>query len=78
MKARMFGQPLGDVVMLMGAVIVHNQVQVQATGDLSIKLAQKLQIFLMSMTLPRTETTTPRFDQLILFFMFDLDDPSPV
>src|SRR6267154_5764231 len=50
MKARMLDQPLGDVVMLMGAVIVQYQMQVQAAGDLSIKLAKKLQIFLMSMT----------------------------
>src|SRR6266446_770940 len=50
MKARMLDQPLGNVVMLMGAVIVQYQVQVQTAGDLSIKLAQELQIFLMSMT----------------------------
>src|SRR5258706_6658179 len=50
MEARMLDQPLGDVVMLMGAVIVQYQVQVQAAGDLSVKLAEKLQIFLMSMT----------------------------
>src|SRR6266540_1201117 len=50
MKARMLDQPLGDIVMFMGAVIIHYQMQVQATGDLSIKFAQELQIFLMSMT----------------------------
>src|SRR6202521_5819649 len=50
MKARMLDQPLGNVVMLMGAVIVQYQMQVQAAGDLSIKFAQELQILLMSMT----------------------------
>ena len=50
MKPRMLGQPIRDLVMLMWAVIVYHQVQLQSTGCGSIKLAQELQIFLMSMT----------------------------
>src|SRR5207247_8837733 len=50
MKARVFRQPLRHLVMFMGAVIIHDQMQIQALGNLSIKLAQKLHIFLMSMT----------------------------
>ena len=59
MKARMLDQPLGNVVMLMGAVIVQYQMQVQAAGDLSIKLAEKFQIFLMSMTRHTAPMTVP-------------------
>jgi hypothetical protein len=29
----------------------------------------------ISTTLPRTETTVPRFELLVMFFMFDLVDP---
>src|SRR6266545_4889147 len=36
--------------MFMGTVVVYHQMQVQAMGKLSIKLAEKLDIFLMSMT----------------------------
>src|SRR6185312_5351741 len=50
MKARMFRQPLRNIVMLMSTVIVHDQMQVQAMWNLAIKLAQKLQVFLMAMT----------------------------
>jgi len=34
MKARMLGQPLCDIVMFMGAVVVYHQMQVQAMGKL--------------------------------------------
>src|ERR1039458_2605518 len=33
---------------------------------------------LISTTLPRTETTAPRFEGLVLFFMFALADPPSV
>ncbi len=42
MKASMFRQPLRNVVMFMGAVVVNDQMQVQAVGHLAIKLSEKL------------------------------------
>jgi hypothetical protein len=42
MKARMPYQPSRDVVMLMRAVIIYNQVQLQITRDFSIKSGREL------------------------------------
>ena len=48
MKAFVLSQPGSDVVMLMGTVIVDNQMQRQAARGFSIQLAQELQILLMA------------------------------
>ena len=58
-KARMFGQLAAHAFMSMGAVVVHDQMQLHFAGKLGIQAAQELQKFLVTMTRIALANDTP-------------------
>ena len=60
MKAWVLGQPRLDVLMLVRCVVVEDQVDLQALGDLAIDRAQELQKLDVAMTCLLYTSTSPR------------------